>query len=170
MTSETALSAWLREEMPLRGYALDGPRAGGISRLAQDTGISQATMSRVANGLQEPTVSILRKIGGLWGIPLGQMMVNSGTATAEEMVTHYGSAQLSATSGMSATAEVIPAQPADLPEGVAWPELSDLERHLWLAPAGAHLRQALVNIARAYVEEVSGGTGIDQAERRRRFV
>ncbi len=147
MSTETVLARWLRNEMPRRGYALDGPRAGGISRLAQDTGISQAAMSRMVNGQQEPTIGILRKLGSLFGIPLGQMMVNAGLAGPDEMVTHFASATLFAASTVTATAEVIPAQPEDLPEDVDWAGLTKLERYVWLAPgAPVHLRQAWIDM------------------------
>jgi hypothetical protein len=84
-------------------------------------------------------------------------------------IAHLGSARMSATSSMTAVPEVALAAPDDLPEDVVWDDLPPIEQHLWLLPAGLHLRQALVNIARAYEEEVSGGAGIDQPERRRRL-
>lgn len=64
--------------MPRRGYPLDGRRAGGITRLAADTGISQATMSRMVNGQGEPSVESLRKIGQVFGYSLSEMMVHAG--------------------------------------------------------------------------------------------
>ena len=66
--------------MPRRGYPLEGHRAGGITRLATDTGISQVTMSRMVNGQGDPSVDSLRKIGKLWGYTLQQMMVFAGLA------------------------------------------------------------------------------------------
>lgn len=85
MSAGTPLSRWLEVELPKRGYKLDGPRSGGITRLAQDTGISQATMSRVVNGQQEPTIDTLRKIGELFGYTLGEMMVYAGLADSADM-------------------------------------------------------------------------------------
>jgi transcriptional regulator with XRE-family HTH domain len=82
--------------MPRRGYPLEGHRAGGITRLAADTGISQATMSRMVNGLGEPSVDSLRKIGNLWSYTLQEMMVFAGFAEAGDHppVTHLGQVQI----------------------------------------------------------------------------
>jgi transcriptional regulator with XRE-family HTH domain len=78
--------------MPRRGYPLEGHRAGGITRLAADTGISQATMSRMVNGQGEPSIDSLRKIGDLWGYTLQEMMVFAGFAEASDRppVAHIG--------------------------------------------------------------------------------
>jgi transcriptional regulator with XRE-family HTH domain len=85
VSGQTPLSRWLRREMPRRGYPLEGHRAGGITRLATETGISQATMSRMINGLGEPSVDSLRKIGQVFGYTLREMMVFAGLAESEEM-------------------------------------------------------------------------------------
>lgn len=70
--------------MPRRGYPLEGPRAGGMTRLAADAGISQATMSRLLSGRGEPSYDSLRKIGALWGYTLHQMMVFAGITEPDE--------------------------------------------------------------------------------------
>lgn len=70
--------------MPRRGYQIEGPRAGGMTRLAADAGISQATMSRLLSGRGEPSYDSLRKIGNLWGYSLQQMMVFAGLAEPDE--------------------------------------------------------------------------------------
>lgn len=80
MSTETVFSKWLREEMPRRGYPVGGPRAGGISRLAVDAGISQANMSRIANGQQQPSLDALRKIGKVFGYEIIRMMTFAGLA------------------------------------------------------------------------------------------
>jgi transcriptional regulator with XRE-family HTH domain len=71
--------------MPRRGYPLKGPRAGGITRLAADAGIPQATMSRLVNGIGEPSTETLRRIGAVLGYSLGEMMVRAGLAQPSEM-------------------------------------------------------------------------------------
>lgn len=71
--------------MPRRGYPLEGPRAGGISRLAEDAGIPQSTMSRLVNGKGEPTPDTLRRIGKVLGCSLGEMMVHAGLAEPNEV-------------------------------------------------------------------------------------
>lgn len=90
MSTGTALSRWLRSEMPRRGYPTEGPRAGGISRLAQKAGISQANMSRLVNGAGEPSIDTLRKIGEVFGVSLGEMMIHAGLAKPGEIETPRG--------------------------------------------------------------------------------
>lgn len=93
VSSQTSLSDWLRREMPRRGYPLAGHRAGGMTRLAADTGISQATMSRMLSGQGEPSVDSLRKIGDLWGYTLQEMMVHAGLAEPTVQITQSQVAQ-----------------------------------------------------------------------------
>lgn len=72
MSTDSPLSQWLHEQMPRRGYPLGGPRAGGISRLAADAGIPQATMSRLVHGQAvEVSTDNLRKLGKVFGKTLG---------------------------------------------------------------------------------------------------
>jgi transcriptional regulator with XRE-family HTH domain len=123
MTSETAISRWLQHEMPRRGYPLGGPRAGGISRLAEDAGIPQASMSRIVNGRAEPSIESLRKLATLWKIPLGEMLVHAGYADLNDL--HV----------VVAPADAAPdAPPVSLPAHVSLPDLEPWERHIWLSP------------------------------------
>lgn len=85
MADDTAFGAWLRREMPRRGYPLEGHRAGGKSRLADDADLSRASMSRIVDGLAEPSLDTLRKIGGVFGIPLGEMLVHANMAEPGEV-------------------------------------------------------------------------------------
>src|SRR5437879_7687229 len=96
VSGQTSLSRWLRQEMPRRGYPLEGHRAGGITRLAADTGISQATMSRMLNSQGEPSVDSLRKIGSLWGYTLQEMMVFAGLAEPSGPVAHVSQVSIRA--------------------------------------------------------------------------
>jgi len=96
VSGQTSLSRWLRQEMPRRGYPLEGHRAGGITRLATDTGISQATMSRMVNGQGEPSIDSLRKIGNLWGFGLQEMMIFAGLAEPSVPISHVSQVTLTA--------------------------------------------------------------------------
>jgi transcriptional regulator with XRE-family HTH domain len=98
VSGQTSLSRWLHREMPRRGYPLEGHRAGGITRLAADTGISQATMSRMVSGLTEPSVDSLRKIGAVWDYTLQEMMVFAGLSEADgsHPVAHVSQVQVEA--------------------------------------------------------------------------
>jgi transcriptional regulator with XRE-family HTH domain len=85
MADDTAFGAWLRREMPRRGYPLEGPRAGGKSRLADDARISRASMSRLVDGSSDPSLDALRKIGAVFRIPLGEMLVHADMAEPGEI-------------------------------------------------------------------------------------
>jgi transcriptional regulator with XRE-family HTH domain len=83
--AETPLASWLRTEMPRRGYPIDGPRAGGIARLADEAEISRASMSRIVNGLAEPSIDNLRKIGTVLGYSFGEMLIHAGIAEPADL-------------------------------------------------------------------------------------
>ena len=87
MTAETPLSRWLRDEMPRHGYPLEGRRAGGVSRLAADAGIPQATMSRLVHGQSTPDVQTLRKLAPIFHVSLDKMLVIAGLANPDEFDT-----------------------------------------------------------------------------------
>lgn len=121
MTSETAISRWLQHEMPRRGYPLGGPRAGGISRLAEDAGIPQASMSRIVNGRAEPSIESLRKLAQLWKIPLGEILVHAGYAELKDL--YYLAAPPDADND---------APPVKIPADVSLPDLEPWEQSIWL--------------------------------------
>lgn len=85
MDTETTFSRWLRVEMGARGYPVGEPRSGGISRLAEDAGVPQASLSRILNGHAEPSLDNLRKIGRVFGLSLPEMMINAGFMEIEEL-------------------------------------------------------------------------------------
>jgi len=85
VAQQTTLSLWLKAEMPRRGYPLDGHRAGGISTLASNAGIPQATMSRLVHGQGEASVDNLRKLAKVFGLTLREMMIIAGLAEHDEM-------------------------------------------------------------------------------------
>lgn len=73
--------------MPRHGYPLEGHRAGGVSRLAEDAGIPQATMSRLVHGKSNPDVQTLRRLGPIFGKSLDEMIVIAGLAEPDEFDT-----------------------------------------------------------------------------------
>ncbi len=133
--------------MERRGYPVGGPRSGGISRLATDTGISQATVSRLVNGQGEPSVDSLRKIGNLWGYSLGQMLVFAGVADPADV------GMAVEDPATAAEPPVIPDEPpADLPRVLAarYLNFTATERAiLWLPDTTPGEREQLVRIWQA---------------------
>jgi transcriptional regulator with XRE-family HTH domain len=84
----TAFARWLADAMPRHGYPLrdtDGPRAGGISQLAIDASLPMATISLLVNSKAEPSIDTLRKLGAVFGLSIGQMLIHAGLATPEEI-------------------------------------------------------------------------------------
>lgn len=75
--------------MPRHGYPLEGHRAGGVSRLAEDAGIPQATMSRLVHGKSNPDVQTLRRLAPIFGKSLDEMIVIAGLAKPEEFDTPH---------------------------------------------------------------------------------
>lgn len=146
MTSETAISRWLRTEMPRRGYPLQGHRAGGISRLAEDAGIPQATMSRIVNGRAEPSIDSLRKLAQLWKIPLGELLVHAGLADPNDLhvyITHPDTDH--------------GGPPASIPSHVSLNDLEPWERGIWLIPGLSDIEKEsvilLVRLRRGTIDD-----------------
>lgn len=125
MSSETAISRWLRKEMPQRGYPIGGRRSGGISRLAEDAGIPQASMSRIVNGDGEPSLDALRKIGKALRVPLNELLIHAGFATEDDFTirTVVGPARLDGD----------PRPEVHVPSYVPLEDLG-WERNIWLTP------------------------------------
>jgi hypothetical protein len=79
-----------------------------------------------------------------------------------------GSATMSAAATLRAAAEVIPAPPVDLPDGVDWNGLTPLERYLWLAPgAEVYLRQAWIDMLQSIRDMHQAARPGDSGEHRR---
>lgn len=80
------LALWLRRELPRHGYNLEGTRAGGMSRFADDSGVSRPSVSRLLSGTGgEPSLDTLQAFGRALGYSLGQMLVNAGYLDREEL-------------------------------------------------------------------------------------
>lgn len=139
--AETPISRWLREEMPRRGYPLEGPRAGGISRLADDADISRASLSRVVAGQAELSIEALRKIGAVFKISLPTMMRHAGLLDPDEIEQaglELGTPTASVVDARALTpadhqAALLTQPPPDAPPEIAklWPNYTVLERQLW---------------------------------------
>lgn len=82
--AKTAFADWLRATMTERGYPADTPRAGGITLLADRTGISQASITRALGGTT-PDLNTLRALAPALRVSLTELLVRSGKATAAEL-------------------------------------------------------------------------------------
>ena len=132
----TALSTWLKTEMPRKGYPLAGPRAGGISRLADDAGISRAALSRIMSGQADPSIETLRALGGTLGYTLIEMLEFAGLVEPEERAAHEAKADHPS----STLPQIRPDDwrvddpPDDLWLGLDWEDLDYAERCVWHIP------------------------------------
>jgi transcriptional regulator with XRE-family HTH domain len=78
-------AAWLYDRMIERDYNLTA-RGGGQRRLAEQTGLSQATISRILTGTAlNPDPENLRRIAETLGLPFPELLVRAGVLTADEL-------------------------------------------------------------------------------------
>lgn len=137
---------WLRRQMEQRGYDTEGPRAGGRTRLAAETGISLSVISRILNDNRVPELKALRAIGTVFGYSLGEMLVHAGVAEPDE----FGARVI-----LPAAQPAAPASVIDVPSEVDLDALPERERHLWLTPQlTAHERRMLVLFLRLVRDEL----------------
>lgn len=126
--------------MPRRGYPLEGPRAGGIARLADQAGISRAALSRIISGQADASPETMRALGAKLGYTLGEMLVVAEFADPAELrVREAIEADKTAhREDEPASAEGEPAwlitPPDDLWNGLVWDELTPGQRYIWHMP------------------------------------
>lgn len=149
MSSETAISRWLQKEMPQRGYPIGGRRSGGISRLAEDAGIPQASMSRIVNGGAEPSLDALRKIGKALRVPLNELLIHAEMADESDFALPPLVGPI--------TPVIEAARRVKVPRDVPLEDLEPYKQHLWLTPElTVQQREALISFARALHADLPG--------------
>jgi transcriptional regulator with XRE-family HTH domain len=83
-------SAWLRGTMRRNGYEVDGPRPGGQQRLAADTGLSPAAISKYMTGKSLPGVQEMVKLAGPLGTTVRELLLRTGRVLEEDLVADTG--------------------------------------------------------------------------------
>lgn len=78
-------ASWVEELMRGRGYDIDSPRGGGKSRLADDAGVHRAAVSRLLQRQSMPDLETMRRLAGVLGVPLRDMLIRSGRLTEEDL-------------------------------------------------------------------------------------
>jgi hypothetical protein len=63
------------------GYDLSGPRSGGRKRLADDTGMSLSSVSRMLNGRTIPDAYSLERLGEAIDVPVTQLLEIAGVVS-----------------------------------------------------------------------------------------
>jgi len=67
------------------GYDIDSPRGGGKTALARDAGVSLSTISRLLSGERAPDPENFEGLARALGVPLRELLVQSGIFSAESM-------------------------------------------------------------------------------------
>jgi transcriptional regulator with XRE-family HTH domain len=117
--------------MPRRGYPIEGPRAGGLSRLADDANISRAALSRIMSGHTEPSLDTMRALATCLGYELEDILRFAGVIgqegdrpqTPDSDVPRIGAEDWWVTT-----------PPPDLRVGTDWESLPHWARWLWQTP------------------------------------
>lgn len=78
-------AAWLRERMQHCGFPTDGPRAGGIVALAESSGVSAPSISRIFNSGYSPSLDTLRALAPTLRVSLKEILIRSGRVTPAEL-------------------------------------------------------------------------------------
>ena len=155
--------------MPRKGYPLAGPRAGGISRLADDAGISRAALSRIMSGQADPSIETLRALGDTLGYTLVQMLEFAGLIEPDEQKAHDSGQQPHPSDGLphiGADDWWVENPPPDLWLGLVWADLTRAERMIWHLPNTSpatrlRLMRMLQNELEAEVAAEHYGRGLD---------
>jgi len=149
---------WLHRQMKMRGYEMDGPRAGGRTRLAKETGINLSIISRILNDNRVPEIKALRAIGDAFGYSLGEMMVHARVAGPEEITSG-----LTAPGTMLHSGREVP-QPAavELPPGLSLQDLPEDERRVWLLPGFTAEERGMMVAAVRYIRDPSSTPNLEE--------
>ncbi|MEV0149151.1 MULTISPECIES: helix-turn-helix transcriptional regulator [unclassified Nonomuraea] len=117
--SPTPFSEWLTAEMARRGYNTKGD----VSKFARACGVTHSTIWRSLNEGRVPKLRVLRRIGAGLGYTLGEVLVATGEATADELITRE-------------TPLPPPEREASVPELPPRPPryADPAEQHLWESP------------------------------------
>jgi transcriptional regulator with XRE-family HTH domain len=89
-TPETARASadfgrWLTQRLEAKGYNLSGPRSGGRTAFAEDSGISPSTVTRLLRGEMPTDTRILRTLADAIDAPYPEVLVRAGVMTPEEL-------------------------------------------------------------------------------------
>lgn len=80
-----SFAEWLAGQLHERGYDLSGPRSGGKSAFASDSGISAPTVGRMLRGDHVQDTRILAMLADALGVGLGEVLVRAGVLDESEL-------------------------------------------------------------------------------------
>ncbi|MEU9306920.1 helix-turn-helix transcriptional regulator [Streptomyces sp. NPDC048256] len=84
-TGPADFGAWLAQRLESLGYNLSGPRSGGRSAFAEQSGISASTVTRLLRGDMPTDTRILRTLAEAISVPYPEVLVRAGVLTPDEL-------------------------------------------------------------------------------------
>ena len=78
VTQAEQFGAYVRNAARQAGYNLDGPRSGGMTQLAKDSGVSQAAASRMLSGQVIPEAKNLEPLARALNVPVLDILTRAG--------------------------------------------------------------------------------------------
>jgi len=73
-TQAEKFAEFVRHHAIKAGYDLSSPRSGGKAALANDTGMSHSTISRMFNGVSIPAAGFLEGLADAIDVPVGHLL------------------------------------------------------------------------------------------------
>lgn len=81
MNAPEKFAEFARHHAVKAGYDLSGPRSGGRKALADDTGISHASICRMLNGQTIPVAEVLESLADAIDVPVGRLFELAGVVS-----------------------------------------------------------------------------------------
>ncbi|MFJ6074685.1 helix-turn-helix domain-containing protein [Streptomyces sp. NPDC093065] len=79
-------AGWLHDQLTAAGYDLSGPRSGGKSRFAEDSGLSPSTVGRLLDGKRVTDMDVLARLADQLGITLGTVLLRAGIVDHDDLI------------------------------------------------------------------------------------
>jgi transcriptional regulator with XRE-family HTH domain len=76
---------WLTQRLEDLGFNLSGPRSGGRSAFAEQSGLSPSTVTRLLRGEMPTDTRILRTLAEAIDVPYPEVLVRGGVLTPDEL-------------------------------------------------------------------------------------
>lgn len=84
-TPAATFASWLAHQLTRRGYDVSGPRSGGRTRAAADSGISPATIGRWLREEPVADIDVYRRLSEWLEHPFGDILVRAGLLQPEDL-------------------------------------------------------------------------------------
>ncbi|WP_432170947.1 helix-turn-helix domain-containing protein [Streptomyces sp. 1222.5] len=89
-TQAERFAEYIRPAVVAAGFDIDSPRGGGKKELATATGASQSSIGRMLAGQTMPGPVLLEKLAEVLGLPLTELLVQSGMVSSKRNMATTG--------------------------------------------------------------------------------